>query len=293
MKFKYPSLYTISNKRAAKYQKYYFCTLRFEYAILIFNAVNAFATYDYKYYVSLALFVVLMLMMLFQFKKKFEQEWYKYRAITESIKTISWKYAMKSEPFNNDDESKNISILSSYLNDIVGGSEFISKSIDQSSVTESTVTNEMKSIRSLPYTERRDIYVQNRVIDQRDWYITKAQSNKDTGKIWAVGIFLIYLFSFSCSLFNALNTHKPELIMPISILTTIASSLVGWVQVKRYSELSASYFLTAHEIGVIKEQSSYVYSDDDFSEFVRDAEIAFSREHTQWLARRVANRKPR
>ncbi|MBD3715705.1 SLATT domain-containing protein [Klebsiella pneumoniae] len=80
--------------------------------------------------------------------------------------------------------------------------------------------------------------------------------------------------------------------IPISILTTIASSLVGWIQVKRYSELSAS-ILTAHEIGVIKEQASYVSSESDFSSFIRDAETAFSREHTQWIARRVANRKPK
>ncbi len=65
-------------------------------------------------------------------------------------------------------------------------------------------------------------------------------------------------------------------IIPISILTTIASSLVGWIQVKRYSELSASYILTAHEIGVIKEQASYVSSESDFSSFIRDAETAFS-----------------
>ncbi|MBD3699151.1 SLATT domain-containing protein [Enterobacter hormaechei] len=78
----------------------------------------------------------------------------------------------------------------------------------------------------------------------------------------------------------------------MSILTTIASSLVGWIQ-KRYSELSASYILTAHEIGVIKEQASYVSSESDFSSFIRDAETAFSREHTQWIARRVANRKPK
>ncbi len=33
-------------------------------------------------------------------------------------------------------------------------------------------------------------------------------------------------------------------------------------------------------------------SESDFSSFIRDAETAFSREHTQWIARRVANRKP-
>ncbi|EBT7445580.1 SLATT domain-containing protein, partial [Salmonella enterica] len=54
----------------------------------------------------------------------------------------------------------------------------------------------------------------------------------------------------------------------------------------KYNELAVSYFLTAHEIGDIKEQFNYISSENDFLEFVNNAEKAFSREHTQWLARR-------
>ncbi|MBD3696924.1 SLATT domain-containing protein [Klebsiella pneumoniae] len=111
------------------------------------------------------------------------------------------------------------------------------------------------------------------------------------GKKWNICMFVIYVL---CSYVHfIMHIIQFRSIIPISILTTIASSLVGWIQVKRYSELSASYILTAHEIGVIKEQASYVSSESDFSSFIRDAETAFSREHTQWIARRVANRKPK
>lgn len=291
MEIKYPSLYDITNKRSERNQKYYFTALRVEYALLISSAVNAFLKYDFKYYTALFLFTILMLMVVFKLKSKFEREWYKYRAVTESIKTISWKFSMKSEPFNDKDESRNISQLASYLEGIVGGSEFISKSIDSVSVLKSTVSDEMKNIRKLSLDGRRDVYVKHRIDDQRDWYIGKAQSNKNLSLCWGVVVFCIYLIAFLCSLYNAFLTHNTESLFPISLITTIASALVGWVQVKRYSELAASYFLTAHEIGIIKEQSSYISGENDFSEFVRDAETAFSREHTQWLARRVANRQ--
>ena len=289
---KYPSLYDVTNKRSASYQKRYFFFLRLEYCILILNAANAFLTYEKKYIVALVLFSMLMLMMVLKIKKTSEQEWYKYRAITESIKTVSWKFSMRAEPFNDEDEVKNINSLSEYLEDIVGGSEFISKTIDPKSVDESTVTDEMKGLRTLSFEQRRDFYVDGRINDQRDWYVSKAQANKDAGKKWNICMFVIYALAFLCSLYNAYYS-VPGSIIPISILTTIASSLVGWIQVKRYSELSASYILTAHEIGVIKEQASYVSSESDFSSFIRDAETAFSREHTQWIARRVANRKPK
>ncbi|EBB1220390.1 SLATT domain-containing protein [Salmonella enterica] len=76
--------------------------------------------------------------------------------------------------------------------------------------------------------------------------------------------------------------------LPTELITTIISALIGWVQIKKYNELSASYALTAHEIGLVKEQSYYISGEKDFLDFIRDAETAFSREHTQWQARRVA-----
>jgi len=233
---KYPSLYNVTNKRSSSHQKKYFLFLMTEYVTLILSAVNAFLIYDEKYIVALVLFSFLMLLMVLKVKKTSEQEWYKYRAITESIKTVSWKFSMRSDPFNDESEAKNIATLSNYLEDIVGGSEFISKSIDPKSIDESTVTNDMKELRKLSFEERRDIYVEDRVSDQRDWYVRKAQVNKDAGKRWSICMFCIYALAFLCSLYNAYNA-TPGNIIPISILTTIASSLVGWVQVKRYSEL--------------------------------------------------------
>ena len=58
------------------------------------------------------------------------------------------------------------------------------------------------------------------------------------------------------------------------------------MQAKRFSELASSYTLAAHEIALIREQSFLPKTETEFSLFVSDAENAFSREHTQWVARR-------
>ncbi|HEL3238443.1 TPA: SLATT domain-containing protein [Stenotrophomonas maltophilia] len=69
-------------------------------------------------------------------------------------------------------------------------------------------------------------------------------------------------------------------------MVAIASGALAYLQSKRYSELAASYALTAHEIGVVEEQLAQVKGEREFSLFVGDAENAFSREHTQWEARK-------
>ena len=58
------------------------------------------------------------------------------------------------------------------------------------------------------------------------------------------------------------------------------------MQAKRFSELAASYALAAHEISLIADQALTPATAYDFSVFVGDAENAFSREHTQWVARK-------
>jgi len=73
---------------------------------------------------------------------------------------------------------------------------------------------------------------------------------------------------------------------PTDVFVAIAASILSWMQAKRFSELAASYTLASHEIGLIKEQSLLPDTHEKFSLFVGDAENAFSREHTQWVARK-------
>jgi hypothetical protein len=65
-----------------------------------------------------------------------------------------------------------------------------------------------------------------------------------------------------------------------------ASAALSWSQAKRFRELGNAYGLTVHEISLIREESGRIKTEDDFSEFVNNSENAFSREHTQWVARR-------
>jgi hypothetical protein len=101
-----------------------------------------------------------------------------------------------------------------------------------------------------------------------------------------VAILILYVLSLAMTAYLAKEPSQSTS-LPTELITTIISALIGWVQIKKYNELSASYALTAHEIGLIKEQSYYISSEKDFLDFIRDAETAFSREHTQWQARRI------
>ncbi len=50
-------------------------------------------------------------------------------------------------------------------------------------------------------------------------------------------------------------------------------------------KLASAYSLTAHEIGIIESRLATDASENEWSGLVNEAELAFSREHTQWVAR--------
>ena len=80
---------------------------------------------------------------------------------------------------------------------------------------------------------------------------------------------------------------EPLFDLPIEVVAASAGAAITWLQAKKHNELNSSYALAAHEIVLIKGEALSVKSDKNLSEFVLDSENAFSREHTQWTARKV------
>ena len=75
--------------------------------------------------------------------------------------------------------------------------------------------------------------------------------------------------------------------MPTDAIATAAGAVLTWLEAKKYNELESSYALAANEIDYIKAKAALVKTEQQFSEFVLSSEAAFSREHTQWVARRA------
>jgi hypothetical protein len=145
------------------------------------------------------------------------------------------------------------------------------------------ITRAMDAVRVKTREDRMAYYLEHRVEDQRTWYRRKSKANRNASQMWVWVSGVCYVIAGSMALSRI---ALPSLqYWPIEPLIVVAASIIGWMQIKKFNELSAAYTVTAHEIGFIKELAGDVKSDEQFSEFVNDAEKAFSREHTLWLAR--------
>lgn len=211
-----------------------------------------------------------------------DRHWYSGRAVAESIKTITWRYVSKAEPFHNSDEidrhdfGLKLKAIVEQNKDVAG---LLTTHLDGMQISD-----EMNRLRRASAPERLEYYRTHRIVDQQSWYAAKASANKRLVNryfIALMGTIAIAIF-FSIARVRFPAAH----FWPTDFFVTVAAALLSWIQARRFQELSASYALAAHEISLIRQQASPPMSDDQLSRFVGDAENAFSREHTQWIARK-------
>ena len=280
----YPSLYRSADTLSLEAQRNFFLALRVHLGLLIVAAVLSVVNITH-WLAALTQFIMLIGALgcsIYLFAKRPERTWYSGRALAESVKTMTWRFVSRAEPFNTDDLLAALQFQKK-LAELVAQNKEIAQALT-SHIDGSQLTGEMKQFRNLTLSERKSSYVEDRISDQLKWYAKKARFNKKmaSGFFWA-----LVTTNFVAVVLAALRIKFAEsVIWPTDVFVAAAASILAWMQAKRFSELSSSYSLAATEIGLIKDQATLITSEQEFSVFVADAENAFSREHTQWVARK-------
>lgn len=288
----YPALYHAADRSATSAQSHYLWLIRLQYGLLLAAGTIALWFEKKSPPILYIAYVVVVFgstaLLIYMSVSKPEKTWYGCRALAESIKTSTWRYMMRAEPFDGtlsprDAQRK----FADFLEEILKANHYARVSVSITPLSGEQVTKEMSTMREQPLEQRRSHYEKKRLEEQRTWYTDKARSHQRHFKLW-VGVCIA---SQACAIVIVLlripyggESH----IWPSDPFLVLASSLIGWIQIKKFNELVSAYSLTAHEIGIIQSHSWDPTSEGDFSAFVNEAERVFSREHTQWVARQDA-----
>ena len=282
----FPGIYKSADALSASSQKKFFGVLALHLSLLVIGA--ALSAINNPSILTVIAQVVVLLGALFcsiyLLGTRPERKWYSARAVAESVKTVTWRFGCRAEPFASDDNVSEAH-LREVLRKIVEQNSDITRALTRY-LMDHQVTLEMRAMRSQSLADRKNTYKSDRIENQLAWYAGKAEVNSRA----ATKSFLFLVIVNALAVLSALLRIKclDASFWYTDILVAAAASLLSWIQAKRYSELAASYALAAHEIGIIREEALAPNSEDEFSKFVADSENAFSREHTQWLARKDA-----
>ncbi|MGC8775543.1 MAG: DUF4231 domain-containing protein [Chlorobaculum sp.] len=281
-----PGLYQSANRASLEAQRHYFNGLRW-YLVLLVTA--AFVSYIRPSDIvgamlSASLFLLTLGILIFIRVRRPDDIWYNGRAVAESVKTISWRWMMRAEPY---EDCENYEVVStSFIRDlktILNQNKSLSHVLQSGSALNDPISKKMKEIRALPIPDRLDFYVENRIKDQANWYWHKSKFNKRRAEQW----FWVSVTLHSMAILMLLYKIKePSFSLPVEVVATAAGAALTWLQAKKHNELNSAYALTAHEIVLIEGESTSVQTERQLCEYVINSEFAFSREHTQWVARK-------
>lgn len=280
----YPSLYRAADDLSKNAQSHFFGALLTHLLMLVAAAAASIIEISHWLVAVAQLGTLLgaLACSVYLFAVRPDRQWYGGRAAAESIKTITWRYMCCAEPFQRDKASaaddfrgtlraiidQNRGVFQALCNDVDG----------------KQITPVMEEVRNASLSERRLRYSEDRVADQLKWYSKKATDNRRMSSRFFWTLIGINVLAVGTGIVRIV--YLDVSFWPTNVLVAAAASVLSWMQAKRYSELAASYSLASHEISLIKERSLLPNSDEAFSIFVGDAENAFSREHTQWVARK-------
>lgn len=238
---------------------------------------------DWAGFLALSCFVVVIFTEAFVYRTKPERTWYEARAAAESVKTLSWRYAVGGEPFNTDVGTE--AQVSDLFLDRLKDSLNIVKDIDlvEPASGEQQITKQMRAVRASSLTERKTIYENGRVADQQRWYQSKAKWNRSRAFHWTLAILIVEILGVLCAILKIVGAIKGDL---LTFSGVIVATMAAWVQTKQHRTLATAFTVTSLELASVRSKIENQNSEAEWAKFIKDAEEAFSREHTLWKASR-------
>lgn len=283
---KFPALFVTADAASNQQQRFYLNLVRAEYGLLIAAAGLTWVGSDNWLFLAVyaCTFIASLAVLAWRAHSRPEQGWYKSRALAESVKTLSWRYAMRAEPFDDDRQADANRDFRDTLAALLRSNRQIGEHLAGLEAGGSQITDTMSAMRDSALRDRKAYYLARRIEDQKDWYCRKAKGNKDAARNWQWIGAACYLVGVAMVL---LHVGFTKLNLPVELVIVMASAILGWMQIKKYSELASSYALTAHEIGLAETVIADAKTEKSFSKAINEVELVFSREHTQWMARQT------
>jgi hypothetical protein len=281
---KYPELYGAAELVARDCQRRFYFAKTGELIALGVGAMFGIVPSGWLWRVgpllSMLAFLLAIAIQISRVAQRAEMRWYDARAAAESIKSASWQYAVRGEAFRSNSQTPDKDFVAN-LSAILHGLTHLD--IGAATPDGAGVTEGMRQVRSQTLADRHSLYRSARIADQVAWYSSKAESNRRGSRGWWIAILVVEFGALIAGFLRLQGILDVDL---LGVATTIAAGLLAWTQAKNFTQLAESYAVTSHEIALVAQSMEKTMTEVEWAQGVHDAEAAFSREHTLWVARR-------
>jgi hypothetical protein len=278
----FPSQYETADRFANQARDRFHAMVGAEYVVLLTAGALGINEIETGWYFAIIAFIFVLSLgiMLFRTFTSPEQDWYRARALAGALQSSAWRFMMRVPPFNKGEKEAETAYRKA-LARIIDQNEAIAARMGADADADE-ITPAMRDIREKPLDERKALYFKERIEDQRNWYRTKADASRNAYQRWVVACVIVYVAAIAGAISRAV---WPDLFYtPTEVFIILASAILGWIQVKKFSDLASSYTLAAHQTGFMDGPLEDASTEEAFAAVVRDAETYFSREQADWAA---------
>lgn len=228
----YPSIYCSADELSLLSQKRFFLVLTAHLVLLIFAAILSLINISGSLIAILQLITLLSVLFcsIYLFSLRPDRLWYAGRAVAESIKTITWRYVSRAEPFQGDDTNARAHFSKS-LKAIVEQNAEIFRAVT-TRLDAPQITQVMETMRSQSLENRWNIYMQDRVSEQLAWYAKKANFNKGMYNKFFWALIFVNSIAVLCAIFRIIFSEQT--FWPTDIFVATSASLLSWMQAKDF-----------------------------------------------------------
>lgn len=282
-----PILHVSADRAAEGFQRRYFRQVALRLVSLVLAAVAGALTVrfgstetDWAGVVGGGAFITAILTELHLLRTRPDRSWFQARSTAESVKTLAWRFAVRGKPFDSADESAVEKLFSERLVAFLTDAQW-SAPIAPDDPTGSAVTADMREARAMGLGDRQGLYLEGRLDDQAQWYADRTRHHEAQGARWTAAIVLAEFAGAAGALVKSVGLAEIDL---LGMFAALAAAVSAWLGARHHLRLASAYSRTSHELLVIKSKLATVNSEQEWAEYVDEAEEAISREHTLWIA---------
>ncbi|MCB5167102.1 DUF4231 domain-containing protein [Streptomyces bambusae] len=221
-------------------------------------------------------------------RRRARPQWQLNRSAAEFIKSLAWRYAVHGAPFGPDgDHGRDPETL--YRIRLESGLNELKKMgwtdpRDTGTLAQGAeITPGMRQLRERVYSVRRETYVRDRLIEQRNWYRRRTEVSRRATAVWSWTIVLLTALALFFALLRAVGSGPGAAVA--GLLSAAAAAGIAWNEMRRHHPLIEAHSLIEQDLAAMMVVMQTTVTEDQWPAAVYETERYVSPQHTDWLAR--------
>ncbi|MEU5402512.1 DUF4231 domain-containing protein [Streptomyces sp. NPDC005963] len=219
-------------------------------------------------------------------RRSAKSHWQLNRSAAEFIKSLCWRYAVHGAPFTTTATASDelfANRLEEGLRELVKVGWEDPRTGRTPTANGEMITAAMRRLRAESFSIRKETYVRDRLIEQRNWYRRRTANSRRATRLWSLSIGLLTLAALFLSL---LHTFSLVDSLPVTgALSAAAAGSLAWGEVRRHQPLIAAHSLVEEDLAAMHTAMESSVTEAQWPSAVYETERIVSPQHTDWLAR--------